>query len=125
MQYMDCIPHYQSNKKIYIQIPIQETTTEEVHVATDNRKKVLLLESRASMSWLIKEILHERYDVVTVTTLQEAFTYLRKQTPDVFLADTLIYLSEESKFFNYIQANKGLLMHLIFIPLISWKLYIY
>lgn len=106
---------------LYIQIPIQETTTEEVHVATDNRKKVLLLESRASMSWLIKEILHEKYDVVTVTTLQEAFTYLRKQTPDVFLADTLIYLSEESKFFNYIQANKGLLMHLIFIPLISWK----
>ena len=50
-----------------------------------------------------------------------AFAYLRKQMPDVFLADTMIYLSEESKFFDYMQANKGLLMHIAFIPLITWK----
>lgn len=103
-------------------IPIQKAVTEELHGKTDTvRKKVLLLESRASMVWLVKEILQDKYVVVTVTTLQEAFAYLRKQTPDVFLADTLIYLSEESKFFDYIQANKGLLMHLAFIPLVTWK----
>lgn len=85
------------------------------------RKRVLLLEDRASITWLVKEKLCASYEVVAVPTLQEAFAYLRKCTPDVFLADTLIYLSEEHKFFDYIQANKGLLMHLVFIPMVTWK----
>lgn len=97
-----------------------EESSVEKHIVQD-RKTVLLLEDRISIAWLIKEILHEQYAVTTVATLQEAFSYLRKQTPDVFLADTLIYLSEEHKFFDYIQANKGVLMHLIFIPLVTWK----
>lgn len=108
--------------QLYVRVPVREPVTEELYVATDTaRKKVLLLESHASMVWLIKEILQEKYAVVTVTTLQEAFAYLRKQMPDVFWADTMIYLSEKSKFFDYMQANKGLLMHIAFIPLITWK----
>lgn len=85
------------------------------------KKTVLLLEDKVEMSWLVNDILSDGYTVHCVQTTQDAFSYLRKNAPDVFLADTMIYLKEENKFIEYVQANKGLLMNTAFIPMLTWK----
>lgn len=103
----------------FIELPLQQKNEEPVEAL--NKKSVLLLEDRNEMAWLVSDILSDNYDVCCVNTTQEAFGYLRKNTPDVFLADTMIYLKEENKFIEYVQTNKGLLMNTAFIPMLTWK----
>jgi len=85
------------------------------------KKNILLLENKNEITWLIKDILSENYNIDCVQTIQDAFTYLRKKTPDLFLADTQMYLGEESKFIEYVYNNKGLLVKTAFIPMLTWK----
>lgn len=103
----------------YIELPLQPKG--ELSGQDRNKKTVLLLEDKTEMSWLISDILSEGYTVHCVRTAQEAFSYLRKNSPDVFLADTVIYFKEENKFIEYVQSNKGLLMNTAFIPMLTWK----
>jgi ligand-binding sensor domain-containing protein/AraC-like DNA-binding protein len=104
--------------EVYIELPLQQ---EQSVPQSQNKKTVLLLEDKIEMSWLVSDILSDGYAVHCVHTTQDAFSYLRKNTPDVFLADTMIYLKEENKFIEYVQANKGLLMNTAFIPMLTWK----
>lgn len=104
--------------EVCIELPLQ---TRQVLPQNQHKKRVLLLEDKVEMSWLVDDILSDGYTVHCVHTTQDAFSYLRKNTPDVFLADTMIYLKEENKFIEYVQANKGLLMNTAFIPMLTWK----
>lgn len=104
--------------EICIELPLQPR---QVLPQNQHKKTVLLLEDKVEMSWLVDDILSDGYTVHCVHTTQDAFSYLRKNTPDVFLADTMIYLKEENKFIEYVQANKGLLMNTAFIPMLTWK----
>ncbi len=103
----------------FIELPLQQKS--EKLVGGVNKKTVLLLEDKNEIAWLVSDILSDNYDVCCVHTTQEAFGYLRRNTPDVFLADTMIYLKEENKFIEYVQTNKGLLMNTAFIPMLTWK----
>lgn len=104
--------------ELHIELPLQQK--QEVP-QNRNKKTVLLLEDKTDMIWLVNDILSDDYTIECVHTAQDAFSYLRKNTPDVFLADTMIYLKEENKFIEYVQANKGLLMNIAFIPMLTWK----
>ena len=108
----------QKNQELWIELPLQQ---KQERVQNQSKKTVLLLEDKADMAWLVSDILSDGYAVHCVHTTQEAFGYLRKNTPDVFLADTMIYLKEENKFIEYVQVNKGLLMKTAFIPMLTWK----
>ena len=91
-------------------------------ISTEKAKKtVLLLEDKNELAWMVADMLGGEYEVHCVSTTQEAFSYLRKNSPDVFLADTLIYLNKEDKFLEYIESNKGLLMRTIFVPMLTWN----
>ena len=103
----------------FIELPLQQKKEEPI--GGMNKKTVLLLEDKNEIAWLVSDILSDNYDVCCVHTSQEAFGYLRKNTPAVFLADTMIYLKEENKFIEYVQTNKGLLMNTAFIPMLTWK----
>lgn len=90
--------------------------------ATEKTKKtLLLLEDKKELAWMVADMLVSEYEVHCVSTTQEAFSYLRKNSPDVFLADTLIYLNKEDTFLEYVESNKGLLMGTIFIPMLTWN----
>ena len=86
-----------------------------------DKKSVLLLEDKSEMAWLVSDLLEEDYEIHSVSTAQEAFSYLKKNSPDVFLADTMIYLNQEQKFLEYVESNKGLLMGTVFIPMLTWN----
>lgn len=102
-----------------IELPIQQPQA--LPAANSSKRKLLLLEDKSEIEWLVNDMLSDDYDIHCAHTVQEAFGYLRKQTPDVFLADTLNYLENESKFIEYVQVNKGLLLHTVFIPMLTWK----
>lgn len=89
--------------------------------ATKGQKEILLLEDKEEISWLITDLLGDGYSVHHVATLQEAFRYLRKNSPAIFIADTTMYLNEENKFLEYVETNKGLLLNSIFIPILTWN----
>lgn len=100
------------------------TVTESSNLSKEkeiNRSCVLLLESNMELSCLIKNMLEPQYEVHIVETIQSAFTFLRNNKPKVFMADSIMYIKEEEKFFEYIEVNKGLLTNIPFIPLVSWK----
>lgn len=103
-----------------IELPIH-AIKEESSTAATNKKTILLLEDKDEMKWLIEDILGKDYTITHVQTTLAAFNYLSKNTPDVFLADTQIYLEGEHKFIQYVQANKRLLLKTSFIPMITWK----
>lgn len=105
-------------REVSIDLPLQQ---KQILPPKQHTKTVLLLEDKVELSWLVNDILSDCYAVHCVHTVQDAFNYLRKNTPDVFLADTMIYLKEENKFIEYVQANKGLLMNTAFIPMLTWK----
>lgn len=110
--------------EVCVLIPIEKEHHEQTispDEADKELKTVLLLEDRVEIIWMVKNILAEGYRVVVVTTIQAAFAHLRKNIPDLFLADTLMYLSKEKKFIDYIQANRGLLSKTVFIPMLTWK----
>ncbi|NDV59610.1 two-component regulator propeller domain-containing protein [Bacteroides sp. 519] len=103
-----------------IELPIH-LPKEQPLATNENKKTILLLEDKDEMRWLIGDILGNDYTIIHVQTTQAAFNYLSKNTPDVFLADTQIYLEGEHKFIQYVQTNKGLLLKTAFIPMITWK----
>jgi ligand-binding sensor domain-containing protein len=108
------------DKYCLLQIPLLQPKVSLSNIQA-NKKHILLLEDKAELEWLIKDILSDDYEIYSVQTVQSAFSYLRKHSPDLFLADTLIYLKEENKFIEYVQMNKGLLMNTAFVPMLTWK----
>lgn len=108
----------EQGKGICYLFPVQEHTkrTEQA-----NKKKLLLLENKIEIVWLVENMLSDIYTVKCVHTLKEAFDSLRQDMPDVFLADTLIYLKEEQKFMEYVNANKGLLARTAVVLMLTWK----
>lgn len=105
-------------EKLYIKLALKEKTAE---LPDRGKKSILLLENKHEITWLIEDILSEDYNIDCVQTVQDAFNYLRKKTPDLFLADTQIYLGEEDKFIEYVHKNKGLLVKTAFVPMLTWK----
>ena len=106
---------------IILSIPILPITSAPEVAPGKDKKTVLLLEDKSEMVWLVSDLLADDYVVHQVTTAQEAFSYLRKNSPDVFMADTLIYMNKENKFIEYVESNKGLLMGTVFIPMLTWN----
>ena len=104
-----------------ITLPLHPLESARVTANEKDKKKVLLLEVKKEMVWLISDLLSDEYDVYSVSTAQEAFSYLKKNSPDLFLADTLIYLNQEYRFLEYVESNKGLLMGTVFIPMLTWN----
>lgn len=107
----------QGNGICYL-FPVQEDTR---WAEQANKKKLLLLENKIEIVWLVENMLSDIYTVQCVHTLKEAFDALRQDMPDVFLADTLIYLKEEQKFMEYVNANKGLLARTAVVLMLTWK----
>ncbi|MDO4179983.1 MAG: helix-turn-helix domain-containing protein [Bacteroidales bacterium] len=105
-------------KGICYLFPVQEHTRQAEQA---NKKKLLLLENKIEIVWLVENMLSDIYTVKCVHTLKEAFDSLRQDMPDVFLADTLIYLKEEQKFMEYVNANKGLLARTAVVLMLTWK----
>lgn len=89
--------------------------------AVASKETLLLLENKGEMVWLIRQQLAADYEIEHVRTIQEAFNYLKKQTPALFIVDTLMYLNEESKLLEYVQTHRALLVKTAFIPLMTWK----
>lgn len=76
-------------------------------VARENKikKKVLLLEDRDELIWLISDLLAEEYDVFPVKTLQLAFDKIRRSSPALLLVDMMLYAQAENKFMEYINKS--------------------
>ncbi|MGL5937439.1 MAG: two-component regulator propeller domain-containing protein [Phocaeicola sp.] len=104
--------------ELSIRLPFQKLELAPTDIV---KKRVLLLEDKEELFWLVSDLLSADYGVQCVRTMQEAFAYLRKEKVDVFIADTMIYLKEENKFIEYLEVNKGLLVNSLFIPLLTWK----
>lgn len=109
---------YCADRKVEIVLPYAQW-----HVAEEEgeRKEVLLLEDREDLGQLMKEVLAGGYRVRWVSTVQEAFQVLKREMPDVFVADTMIYWREERMFLDYLRANRGLLLRTVFVPLLTWE----
>lgn len=107
-----------------ITLPVQQVVTPAHNGSGDNRKSALLLEANQEMSSLMHDILQKDYNLTTVKTTQAAFNYLRRYTPDVFIADTLGYMNNEEKLLEYIRTNAGLLMKTAFVPLTSGRTFL-
>lgn len=105
---------------ITIGFPIQENQPGKTAHSKEH-KTILLLEDKDEIAWLIRDILSDTYSITRVYNSQEAFSYLEKNSPDIFLADTLIYLEDEYKFIKHIQTHQNLLANTSFIPMITWK----
>lgn len=110
----------EKGKGIYFRFPAQ-VAKETTSVQVPDRKKVLLLENRMEIAWLVENMLSDTYTVQCVHTVKDAFDYLRQELPDVFLADALIYGKEEQKFMEYVQANRGVLTRTAFVLMLTWK----
>lgn len=109
-----------TNQAIYFSIPLFQIDLQE-ELDTDSKQTLLLLEDRGEMVWLIHQQLGNEYTIHHVRTIQEAFIFLKKHTPTLFIINVLMYLNEESKLLEYIQSNRTLLMRTVFIPLMTWK----
>ena len=113
------------NGSLCITLPMQQVAAPTHNDSGDsNRKSALLLEADQEMSNLIHDILQKDYDLTTVKTTQAAFNYLRRYTPDVFIADMLGYMNNEEKLLEYIRTNAGLLMKTAFMPLTSGSIFL-
>lgn len=85
------------------------------------KKKVLLLEDRDEMIWLISDLLSDEYVVVPVRSVQLAFEEIRRSAPALFLVDMLLYAQAEGTFMEYISKNRTQLAKTVFIPMLTWK----
>lgn len=106
-------------QKVQIAFPIPPKR--ELPTETKTKKTILLLEDKEEIVWLLKDILSGDYNIYAVRSVQEAFGYLKKKSPEIFMPDTMIYQNEEDKFMEYVQTHKGLLIHTAFIPILKWK----
>lgn len=106
-------------QKTQIAFPLQHK--KELSTEVKTRKTILLLEDKEEIIWLMKDILSTDYNIHAVRTIQEAFAYLKKNSPEIFIPDTMIYQNEEDKFMEYILTHKGLLLHTAFVPIVKWK----
>lgn len=110
----------QKEQNIQITFPVMKKK-QELPIEVKTKKTILLLEDKEEIIWLMNDLLSDNYNIHAVQTIQEAFGYLKKNSPEVFMPDTMIYQKEEDKFMEYIQSHKGLLIHTAFIPILKWK----
>lgn len=92
-----------------------------VRQTSATKQKILLLEDRDEMAWLITGLLSAEYEVCQVKTVQAAFDTIREAAPSVFLVDMLMYAEAESSFMEYVNRNRSLLSKTVFIPMLTWK----
>lgn len=85
------------------------------------KKRVLLLEDREEIVWLISALLSDEYTVCRAGNIQEAFDAMRKSMPVLFLVDMLMYAGAEATFIKYVRKNRSLLSKTVFIPMLTWK----
>ncbi len=85
------------------------------------KKKVLLLEDRDEMIWLISDLISDEYVVIPVKNIQLAFEEIRRSSPALLLVDMMMYAQAESTFMEYVSKNRALLSKTAFIPMLSWK----
>lgn len=85
------------------------------------RKKVLLLEDRDEMVWLINDLLSKEFEIHQVKNIQQAFDEIRSMSPTIFLVDMQMYEDAESMFINYVGKKRLVLEKTLFVPMLSWK----
>lgn len=83
---------------------LSTATLHEEH--TEGKRKLLLLEDRDEMEWLITGLLSADYDVRTVKSVQEAEQIMRSDMPAVFLVDMGMYVCGRGKHIHELSGTK-------------------
>ncbi|MBV6643237.1 MAG: response regulator [Cyclobacteriaceae bacterium] len=78
---------------------------------SSSRDKVLIVEDNRAMSLLLSHILSSHFEVISFTNALPAFSYLKKNEPDILITDYLLPDLDGYGFVKNIYQN-GLLPHI-------------
>lgn len=98
---------------------------QEEDIQHNDKKKLLLLEDRDELIWLISDMLSDEYEVVAVKSIQVAFEEIRRLSPALLLVDVAMYAQSENSFMKTLNKNRALLAKTAFIPMLSWNVNTY
>lgn len=114
-----CQPSVEEGRAL-LELTFSPASTKEEEAEAE-KKRVLLLEDNARMTWLITGLLSKEYDVEAVKSVQAALDEINRSVPDLFLVDMGMYVDKEEAFMVYVSSNRPTLCKTIFMPMLTWK----
>lgn len=92
----------------------EEKTFAYVHLPSEGRSAVLVVDDNRDILFLLREVLSARYEVQTASNAEEALESLKKMVPDLIITDVMMPGTDGMALTRQIKHNK----HTMHIPLI-------
>lgn len=87
----------------------------------EGKRRVILLENREELVWMVSNLLADEYDVVSVGDVETAFKEIENHMPVLFIADITLFAGREDECMEVFRRNRTILSGIPFIPMLSWN----